>query len=61
MPKVKIEKDLYQRVKQFSEQAGYSSVDEFLTHLLEKVLNVPESGESDEDLLKRLKGLGYIS
>ena len=61
MPKVKIEKDLYQKVKQFSEQAGYSSVDEFLTHLLEKVLNVPESGESDEDLLKRLKGLGYIS
>ena len=61
MPKVKIEKDLYQRVKQFSEQAGYSSVDEFLTHLLEKVVNVPESGESDEDLLKRLKGLGYIS
>jgi len=61
MPKVKIEKDLYQKVKQFSEQAGYSSVDEFLTHLLEKVVNVPESGESDEDLLKRLKGLGYIS
>ena len=61
MPKVKIDKELYGKVKQFSEQAGYSSVDEFLTHLLEKVVNVPESGESDDDLLKRLQGLGDIS
>ena len=61
MPKIKIDKELYGKVEQFSEQAGYSSVDEFLTHLLEKVVNVPESGESDEDLLKRLQGLGYIS
>ena len=61
MPKVKIEKDLYQKVKQFSKNAGYSSVEEFLAHLLEKVVIETEPGEYDEDLLKRLEGLGYIS
>ena len=61
MPKVKIDKELYSKVKQFSEQAGYSSVDEFLTHLLEKVVDIPETGETDADLLERLQGLGYIS
>ena len=61
MPKVIIDKELYEKVKQFSEQAGYSSVNEFLTHLLEKIVIEAEPGETDEDLLKRLQGLGYIS
>ena len=61
MPKVKIEKDLYQKVKKYSQNAGYSSVEEFLTHLLESVTTDTEAGENDEDLLKRLQGLGYIS
>ena len=61
MPKVKLDKELYNKAKQFSEKAGYSSVDEFLVHLLEKVVNTSEVGETDEDLLKRLQGLGYIS
>ena len=61
MPKVKIEKDLYEKVKQFAEKAGYSSTEEFLTHLLEKIVIETEPGETDGDLLKRLQGLGYIS
>ena len=61
MPKVKIDKDLYQKVKQFSDGAGYSSIEEFVSHLLEKVVDPPEAGDNDEDLMKRLQGLGYIS
>ncbi|MFC1814563.1 hypothetical protein ACFL0M_01215 [Thermodesulfobacteriota bacterium] len=61
MPKVKIEKELYQKVKHFSEKSGYSSVDEFIVHLLEKIVNQADPGELDEDLAKRLQGLGYIS
>ena len=61
MPKVKVEKDLYGKVKQFAEKEGYSSVEEFVTHLLEKIVVEIEPGENDEDLLKRLQGLGYIS
>ena len=33
-PKIKIERDLYERLKKTAEAAGYSSVDEFVVHLL---------------------------
>lgn len=61
MPKIKIDKELYEEVKKVSENAGYSSVEEFVSHLLEKVVNPPDAEDSDEDLVKRLQGLGYIA
>ena len=36
--KIKIEKALLDRVKAVSDKAGYSSVDEFITNVLEKEL-----------------------
>ncbi len=36
MTKVRLEKELVERVKKFSEIAGYSSPEEFITHALEK-------------------------
>lgn len=57
---VKLEKDLFDRLKRCSEAAGYSSVDEFVQHVLEKELSKIEEGESDEEILKKLQGLGYI-
>jgi metal-responsive CopG/Arc/MetJ family transcriptional regulator len=61
MPKIKINKELYQKVKHISESAGYSSVNEFISHLLERAVDQAGLEENDEDLLKRLQGLGYIS
>jgi len=61
MPKIKIDKELYKKVKHVSEIAGYSSVDEFISHLLEKTVDQAGPEENDEDVLKRLQGLGYIS
>lgn len=61
MPKIKIDKELYEEVKKVSENAGYSSAEEFVSHLLEKVVNPPDAEDSDEDLVKRLQGLGYIA
>ena len=61
MPKIKIEKDLFEKVKDVSESAGYSSIEEFVTHLLESVANPPDAEDNDEDVIKRLQGLGYIS
>lgn len=61
MPKIKLEKDLYNQLHQISEEAGYASVTEFVVHLLEKVVSDADPGETDEDVLKRLQGLGYIS
>jgi hypothetical protein len=59
--KIKIEKALFERAKRCAELAGYSSVDEFITHLIEKELSKLEGAEGDEEIKERLKGLGYIS
>jgi hypothetical protein len=61
MPKIKIEKSLYEKVKQYSEKSGYSSPDEFVNHMLEEVVGSDQPDDLDEDVMKRLKGLGYIS
>ena len=61
MPKIKIDKELYKKAKRAAENEGYSSIEEFVAHIIEKIVDQPEPGETDDDLLKRLKGLGYIS
>ena len=61
MPKIKIENDLYDRVRQYSKIAGYSSAEEFVTHILEKELSSVDEADSEEEVKKRLQGLGYIS
>jgi len=60
-PKVKISKDLMMKIQKYAEVAGYSSVDEFVTHALEKEIAKIEEADSDEEIKKKLKGLGYIS
>ena len=59
--KIKIDKELYERTKKAAAVAGYSSVDEFVVHVLEKELSQLDDGVSDEEIKKRLEGLGYIS
>jgi len=58
---IKIDKALLARVKRYADLAGYSSVDEFITHVLEKELAKFEGSDSEEEIRKKLKGLGYIS
>jgi metal-responsive CopG/Arc/MetJ family transcriptional regulator len=59
--KIKIDKDLLDRIKQVSEVAGYASHEEFIIHVLEKELAQFEDSDSDEDITEKLRGLGYIS
>jgi metal-responsive CopG/Arc/MetJ family transcriptional regulator len=59
--KVKLEKDLVQKIKRYADVAGYSSAEEFITHALEKEVAKLEDAGSEEELKKRLQGLGYIS
>jgi metal-responsive CopG/Arc/MetJ family transcriptional regulator len=59
--KIKLDKDLLEKVKKYSDIAGYSSPEEFITHALEKELAKLEDADSEEEIRKRLKGLGYIS
>jgi hypothetical protein len=59
--KVKIDKSLFDKIKKYSEMSGYSSVEEFITHCLEKEIATIEEADSEEEIKKKLKGLGYIS
>ena len=58
--KIKLEKELYQRVKEFSDGAGYSSVEEFVSHVLEEAVGSNEQAENEEVVKQRLQGLGYL-
>jgi hypothetical protein len=59
--RVKLEKALFTKIKRYADLAGYSSVEEFITHALEKQIAELEQSESEQELRKKLKGLGYIS
>jgi metal-responsive CopG/Arc/MetJ family transcriptional regulator len=57
---LKFDKNLMQRIKKCSELAGYSSPEEFVQHIVEKELARLEDAESDEEIVKKMKGLGYL-
>lgn len=59
-PKISLNRDLYEKVKKLAELAGYSSVDEFVIHVLEKAIADMDESFSEEEVRKRLRGLGYI-
>jgi metal-responsive CopG/Arc/MetJ family transcriptional regulator len=59
--RVKIDRELFERIRKYARIAGYSSPDEFVRHALEKELAKFEDAGSEEEIRKRLKGLGYIS
>jgi len=60
-PKVKIDKDLWEKAKRYAEAAGYSSVEEFVRHILEKELAKFGEADSEEEIKQKLRGLGYMS
>lgn len=59
--KIKLDKDLLDKIKRYAGLAGYSSPEEFIVHALEKELAQLEDADSEEEIKKRLQGLGYIS
>lgn len=59
--KVKLDKELVDKVERYARLAGYSSPEEFITHALDKELAKLEGADSEEEIKKRLRGLGYIS
>ena len=66
--KVKIDRDLLARAKEFTKAAGYASVEEFVAHAVEQAMaqhsgedNVNIDDHAEEETRKRLQGLGYLS
>ena len=59
--RIKLDKELLDKINRYAKIAGYSSPEEFITHALEKELAKLEDADSEEEIKKRLQGLGYIS
>jgi metal-responsive CopG/Arc/MetJ family transcriptional regulator len=59
-PSVKFDKALWQRIQSCAMDAGYSSPEEFVRDVLERELARLEGAGSKEDLIQKLKGLGYL-
>ena len=57
---IKLNSDLWRRVAEHAEKAGYSSPEEFIQHLIEKELARDAERVGNEEVERRLKGLGYI-
>lgn len=64
--KIKIAGELLDQAKRCADAAGYSSLDEFVMHTIEKEVkrllapNQEDAPDSKELVKKRLQGLGYI-
>lgn len=58
--KIKINKDLYHQLESASATAGYSSVDEFIRHVLEREVKSLTSQDDQDEAERQLRGLGYI-
>ena len=57
---VKLSSSLCDRAKLIVERVGYSSLEEFVEHAMERDLARLETSESKEELMRKLKGLGYL-
>ncbi len=60
MAKIKVDSALFDRAKKAAETAGYSSVEEFITHIIETEVAKHETSDTDQKVADQLRGLGYI-
>jgi metal-responsive CopG/Arc/MetJ family transcriptional regulator len=57
---VKLNKSVCERARRAAEALGYSSREEFIEHAIEKELANFEAQESKDQVMRKLKGLGYL-
>lgn len=61
MSKIKIDANLLDRAKKAAATAGYASLEEFVTHIIEKeVARMETPSGGDDAVADQLRGLGYI-
>jgi hypothetical protein len=59
-PKIKINRALYDLLAKKADEKGYSSAEEYATHILETAVADAGESASEEQIRERLKGLGYL-
>ena len=57
---IKLSKQLCERARSTIRKAGYSSLEEFIEHAVERDLQKLEQSDSKEELIQKMKGLGYL-
>ena len=57
---IRLSRPLCDRARKVVAKAGYSSLEEFIEHAIEKDLARLEQADSKDDLIRKLKGLGYL-
>jgi hypothetical protein len=60
MASIKIDDSLLELARQAAAQAGYSSVEEFVAHLIESELKRRKIEAAEQQVADQLRGLGYI-
>jgi hypothetical protein len=56
---IKVGRELWARIERAAKAGGYSSPQEFAEHVLDKYVPKSDDTDSKEEILKKLKGLGY--
>lgn len=59
-PKLKLSRELYERLQRAAAKAGYSTAEELAQHVLEKAVAEIEVVQSEKEIRNRLQGLGYL-
>jgi hypothetical protein len=61
--KIRLDDATMARLEKASATIGYSSPEEFVGHVLSRELDrlAPPGAESEEDIRRRLEGLGYMT
>ena len=59
--RIKLDPRLMERARRCAEAGGYASVEEFITHAVERACASLDDPGNDQELKRRLKGLGYLS
>jgi hypothetical protein len=57
---MKLKKEMLDRIGKVADAGGYSSPQEFVEHVLERELARIEGAVSDEEITRKLQGLGYL-
>lgn len=58
--KIAIDHELFERLEKAAQVAGHASTEEFIIHVLETTAPADSAADSEEEVRKRLQGLGYL-
>ncbi len=58
--KVKVRRELYDRLTVIAQAGGYADTNEFILHILEREVDKIGDAADDAEVEKQLRGLGYI-